>query len=60
MILNEMGFPDMTPEEALRLCDLLDALHATIWRVHGRAMNVHLEGLEASLLERPDDDSDIF
>lgn len=39
--------PELTPEDALRLCDLLEALHTAIWRAHGTAMNLHLDGLEA-------------
>jgi hypothetical protein len=57
MTLHDLGFPELTPEEALRLCDILDALHTMVWRAHGLAMNLHLEGLDMPLLE-PDDDSD--
>jgi hypothetical protein len=53
--------PDWSPDEALRFCHFLDALYSAIWRAHGHAMNLHLDGIAAHDLEPTEDDhSKIF
>lgn len=53
--------PDWAPDDALRVCELLEALHTAIWRAHGHAMNLHLDGLAApDDVHVEDDDSPLF
>ena len=49
---------DWGPDEALRFCDFLDTLHSAIWRTHGRAMNLHLDGIAAREQAQADHDDD--
>ena len=49
MNINDILPPTLEPADALRLCDLLDAVQTAIWRVHGQAINLLLEGQEAAI-----------
>lgn len=46
MTIHDIVSPAWTAEEALHLCDLLDALRDAIWRVHRRAIHEHSMNLE--------------
>lgn len=45
MTIHDLVSPALTPEEALNLCEALDALRDAIWRIHGAAMADHIDNL---------------
>lgn len=46
MTIHDIVSPAWTAEEAIQVCDLLDALRAAIWRVHARAIHEHAQQCE--------------
>lgn len=55
--INDILSSTLEPADVLRLCDLLEAIQTALWRVHGHAINLLLEGQEPAAISDEDDSS---
>jgi len=51
MTIHDIISPAWTAEEAMHVCDLLEALRDAIWRVHASAIYRHTDELELKAAE---------